>query len=465
MLRRSIITLLLALVAVCWAAPLAGASSTEAVTFEGSRDLLEDATWQSTLDEIDALGARSLRVIIYWNDVAPDPDSAKRPSFDASDPTAYPGFAKYDRLLEAAHARGMKVVLTLSGPVPKWATESRKDNLTRPRPIEFQRFATAVGKRYAQDVTWWAIWNEPNHPDFLKPQFSGKGHKPLSPGIYRQLFLAGWRGLRASVGDPYLLMGETAPRGTSHVVAPLTFLRGALCLNSRYVKRRTCSNLPADGYAHHAYSTRQGPFFKPPGPNDVTIGVLSRLTRALDRAGAAGAIKRGMGIYLTEFGVQSYPDTLLGVPLAQQAEYRSISEHIAFRDKRVKLFSQYLMRDSQPLSGPPAQRYSGFESGLRTSDGKKKPAFDEFRTPLTVTKRGSKVSLWGLVRPATGATDVEVQYQDGGKGSWRQLLTRKTDAAGVWTASASNRKSRRWRVVWTSSQGDVFHGPPVRAYS
>src|SRR4051812_1601323 len=347
MARRPIITLMLAFLLTALLASPALASSSEMVTFEGSRDLLEDATWQSTLDEIDALGARGLRVILYWNDVAPSPNSANRPSFDATDPAAYPGFGKYDRLLEAAHAKGMKVVLTLSGPVPKWATAARKDNLTRPRASEFEKFAAAVGKRYENLVSWWTIWNEPNHPDFLLPQYSPKGHKPLSPGIYRQLFLSGWRGLRSTVGDPYLLMGETAPRGTGKVVAPLTFLRGALCLNSRYVKQRTCSNLPADGYAHHAYSTRQGPFFKPPGRNDVTIGVLGRLTSALDRAAASGAIKRGMGIYLTEFGVQSYPDKLLGVPLGQQAEFRSISEQIAWRNTRVRMFSQYLMRDSQ----------------------------------------------------------------------------------------------------------------------
>src|SRR3954451_18211041 len=451
--RRAIITLLLAHVLGALLAAPAGASSTEAVTFEGSRDLLEDGTWEPTLNEIDALGAKALRVIVYWNDVAPSPNSSRRPSFDATDPTQYPGFAKYDRLLQAAHDRGIKVLLTISGPVPKWATQSRKDNLTRPRPAEFEKFATAIGKRYKALVHWWAIWNEPNHPDFLQPQYSAKGHRPLSPGIYRQLFLAGWRGLRSSVGDPYLLMGETAPRGTSHVVAPITFLRGALCLNSRYVKRRTCSNLPADGYAHHAYSTRQGPFFKPPGPNDVTIGVLSRLTRALDRAGASGAIKKGMGIFLTEFGVQSYPDKLLGVPLSQQAEYRSISEHIAYRNSRVKLFSQYLMRDSQPLPGPPAQRYSGFESGLRTCAGKKKPAFDAFRTPLTVTKAGSRVNLWGLVRPARGATAVEVQYQDGGKGAWKKLFDKKTSASTVWTGRTSDRKRRRWRVAWRSPAG------------
>src|SRR3954471_16563406 len=461
--RRAIITLLLALVLGALLAAPAGASSSEVVTFEGSRDLLEDATWEPTLNEIDALGARALRVIVYWNDVAPSPSSSRRPGFDATDSTQYPGFAKYDRILEAAHQRGMKVLLTISGPVPRWATQSRKDNVTRPRPAEFQKFASAIGKRYKALVRWWAIWNEPNHPDFLRPQYSAKGHRPLSPGIYRQLFLAGWRGLRASVGDPYLLMGETAPRGTGKDVAPLTFLRGALCLNSRYVKRRTCSNLPADGYAHHAPSTRLGPFFKPPGPNDVTIGVLNRLVRALDRAAAAGAVRRGMGIYLTEFGVQSYPDKLLGVPLGQQAEFRSISEQIAWRNSRVRMFSQYLMRDSQPVPGPAAQRYSGFESGLRASNGRKKPAYDEFRTPLVVRRRGSGVSMWGLVRPARGATLVGVDYRDG-SGAWKRETRVRTNAAGVWTAKGPFKSSRRWRVTWTDATGHVFHGPPVRAY-
>ena len=48
--------------------------------------------------------------------------------------------------------------------------------------------------------------------------------------------------------------------------------------------------MQAAGYAHHAYTTGQGPTFKPSQPNDVTIGVLSRLTTALDRAAKAGAI-------------------------------------------------------------------------------------------------------------------------------------------------------------------------------
>ena len=68
---------------------------------------------------------------------------------------------------------------------------------------------------------------------------------------------------------------------------PLAFLRGMTCLNSKYKKTRSCARLDADGYAHHAYTTRIGPRFVPSDKDDVTIGVLDRLVTALDKAGRA----------------------------------------------------------------------------------------------------------------------------------------------------------------------------------
>ena len=58
-----------------------------------------------------------------------------------------------------------------------------------------------------------------------------------------------------------VLMGETAPRGNSNVVAPLAFVRGSLCLTSTYRKRRGCGSLDVDGWAHHPYTTSKGPWF------------------------------------------------------------------------------------------------------------------------------------------------------------------------------------------------------------
>ena len=169
-----------------------------------------------------------------------------------------------------------------------------------------------------------------------------------------------------------------------------------------------CAKLQAAGYAHHAYTTRPGPTFKPPQPNDVTIGVLSRLTpRSIARA-KAGAITAHLPIYLTEFGIESTPDPVRGVSLQRQSEYRAISERIAYDNPRVVAFSQYLLRDDSPKPGVPLlARYPGFETGLFTYKGKHKPAYDGFRLPLAVRQSGSKVSLWGLVRPGDRRDDRE----------------------------------------------------------
>jgi hypothetical protein len=343
--------------------------------------------------------------------------------------------------------------------VPKWATSSRRDFVSSPSATRFQRFVTAAGHRYGSQVGMWSVWNEPNHPAFLGPQFR-KG-RATSPAIYRKLFFAADAGLRASGNDSdTLLFGETAPRGTSRVVAPLRFLRGALCLSSSYRKARGCKRAPADGYAHHAYTTAAGPAFRPRDADDVTIGVLSRLTAALDRAGRAGAVKRGLRVFLTEFGIQSEPDPYIGVSFAKQAEFRSISERIAYRNSRVAAFSQYLMRDDDPRTGAATQRYSGFESGLRRHSGEAKPAYEAFRLPLVAAlSRNGRVALWGLVRPGSGRERLTIELLRKGSRSWIRLTSRSTNAGGYWGTTARHRSGTRYRVRWGS-----FAGPATRAY-
>jgi len=448
-------------------APSAHASSTQLQTFEAPRDLLNPATRPGALEKIDSLGTHALRVVLYWRSVAPSATSKRKPAVDLTDPASY-AWGEYDALLAAAKERGWPVLLTVSGPVPKWATKRKKDYVTYPSAKEFQAFMTALGRHYTDQVAIWSVWNEPNHPDFLMPQYS-KRHHPVSGKTYRRLFLAAWRGLRATGhGRDPLLMGETAPRGTGKVVAPLAFMRQVLCLDASYRRTRRCANLPADGYAHHSYSTRQGPFFVPPNRDDVTMGVLSRLTRALDLAARAGAVRSRMPLYLDEFGVQSYPDKLLGVPLRKQPEYYAISEKLAYDNPRVKSFSQYLLRDdpkdTKGGGGILSQSaFPGFESGLERSNGRRKPAYDGYRLPLVVTERGRRgAAIWGRVRPATAATSVTIQYRD--RGGWRTLRTVQTDAQGVFHANTTRRKDRRWRVLWTGPDGTRHHGAATRAY-
>jgi hypothetical protein len=457
---------LLLIVAVIAALALPGAAqanTSQFTMFEAPRELLSDdaALRAQTFDEIQGFGVHWVRVVMYWHSVAPDPDSATARAFDDTDPNAYPGFARYDRAISEARARGMRVLLTVSGPVPKWATRDHTDTVTRPSPDRFERFMTAVGRRYRDQISYWAIWNEPNHPDFLKPQYDSH-KKPLSPGIYRQLVQAADRGLNASGnGSDRMWIGETAPRGTGKAVAPLTFLRGTLCLDSRYHKRSSCKKLPGDGWAHHAYTVASGPFFVPPSPNDVTIGVLGRLNSALAKAGNAGAIRKDMPIYLTEFGIQSKPDPLAGVSFRRQAEYLAISERIAYANPRVTAFSQYLLFDDKPRKGPRLQRFSGFETGLRTSKGGKKAAYDGFILPLAVTQYGANDVLWGRVRPAAGPTQVTIQTSVRGA-RWKRLTV--IDTTGVYGFKTPHADRQRYRAKWKRPDGRTITGPPIRPY-
>src|SRR3954464_3048751 len=150
---------LLILVAVCLPAA-AEAREAQSTMFEAPTELLsEDAALRArTFDEIQAFGVRRLRVVLYWHSVAPVADDPGVPRFDETDPNAYPGFARYDRLVAEARARGMRILLTVSGPVPRWATRARDDTVTRPSATRFGRFMRAVIRRYGDAVDDWSIW-------------------------------------------------------------------------------------------------------------------------------------------------------------------------------------------------------------------------------------------------------------------------------------------------------------------
>lgn len=423
-------------------APATQASTRVPMYFDAGSAAVRDTTRDATLRRLDALGVRALRLTLVWAAVAPAAGSATRPAFDANDPNAY-DWGGYGRLVDAAHARGWRVLITFSAPVPKWATATHADHVTRPSAPEFGAFATAAGRRFGDAVDAWGMFNEPNHPRFLRPQYV-KG-KPAAPALYRGLHLAAVRGLQtAGQTEDTMLGGETAPGGDrKRSVPPLQFLRGVYCTG--------CSKLRIDGWAHHPYANRRGPFYVPPDRDNVTIGVMARLEVALTRAA-----HRPLAVWVTEFGVQSTPDHILGVPLAQQAEHRSISERILRTDRRIAATAQYLLTDDDALSG--------FQSGLITAAGRAKPSLDEFRMPLAVRRDGETALLWGLVRPTAGATRVEVLVRDRGGAHSAVVTTRPTDAAGTWTARLPWRAGRTWRVRWTAPDGATHIGPPVRMY-
>lgn len=457
----------------------AQASGSQKTYFEGSTDLLNPTTRPATLAQLKTLGVKALRVELNWYTVAPAPTSATKPSFEATNPASY-NWGQYDILLAEAQKLGWQVLLTVTAPAPNWATANHKAPYTyRPDALDFQEFMTAVARHYGSEVALYSIWNEPNEPAYLTPQWSSSG-KPVSGFIYRGLYQAGYLGLqKAGLTHPRVLFGETAPVGYDtvnvrrekskaflHPVAPLAFMREALCLNAKYKKAGTCSALQMSGYAHHAYFPAAGPKYVWPQKDSVTIASLSRLSNALNSAARAHAIPGGVPIYLTEFGVNSKPNKFEGVSAAKQAEYDAIAEHMAYSNPRVAAFSQYLFKDD-PVGGPFSVSaiggFVGFQTGLEYVSGQHKPLYNGFPVPLTVSKRGHGFSLWGLVRPTSGSTKVTVLVKLKGAHSYRTLKTVTTNGAGYWSFNSST-KGTNWRVRWVSPAKVKYEGPPIGAY-
>ena len=97
-------------------APAAQASARVPMYFDAGSAAVRDSTRDATLARLGALGVRALRLTLVWAAVAPNAGGTTRPAFDAADPNAY-DWGGYGRLVDAAHARGWRVLITFSAPV------------------------------------------------------------------------------------------------------------------------------------------------------------------------------------------------------------------------------------------------------------------------------------------------------------------------------------------------------------
>src|SRR5690242_5080444 len=115
--RKLLVSLATAAAVIAAVSSPAQASSRQFTLFEAPRELLsaDDTLRDSTLDEIQGFGVNTLRVVILWRSVAPSSGSSTPPAgFDSAGQDGYL-WAPYDRVINEAHARGMKVLVTLSG--------------------------------------------------------------------------------------------------------------------------------------------------------------------------------------------------------------------------------------------------------------------------------------------------------------------------------------------------------------
>jgi len=322
---------------------------------------------------LNALHVQVLRMDLPWSTIAP---TRPRHPMDPNDP-AY-DWSQYDTFVENAHQHKIQVVFSVWG-TPRWANGGQKPNRAPKVALDLQKFAYAAAKRYSgtftptgattalPSVRRWLAWNEPNSPVFLQPQWQHTKSRniPVAAIAYVHICTAIWTGVHATHLKETVACGGTDPNGNNKArgirpsIAPLTFLAAL----HRYGLRHF------DVYDHHPYygSPQQTPATVPRGTSSIRLGNIGLLITLLTR------LYGHKNLWITEYGYQTRPpDNHFGVSYAKQAAYLKQAFAIARKNPRITLMCWFLLRDES--------RLSGWQSGLITARGKRKPAFNAFRS-------------------------------------------------------------------------------------
>lgn len=444
------------------------------------------------MGEARALGVDVVRVFVNWYEVSPRPRARTKPEgFEVGDPDSNGyDWSRYDAFVVRAQANGLKVLMTLSPPLPYWASEEPSRcphriggyrNLARscmwkPQPKLFGQFVKAVARRYGKrapgryggQVSLYSLWNEPNLEHYLYPQRQRTRHGMVDVAArrYRELWQEGWKAIVAydRSSRNRVLFGETAA-----ISSPVDTLYAALCLDERghpfrgVLKRlQGCEKprrLPIGGLAIHPYNQEGGGsvFTRSFTEDSLPLGYLPRLHGVMDRAARLGRIPGGRGIYVTEFGFQSSPpDRLIRMSLPRHAAALNEAERLFFADRRIKATAQYELFD--------VPDHRQFNTGLRLRRGRKKPAWEAFRMPLVISRLAAdSVEVWGQVRPARGRVRPTVRVSSGG--GYRKAAKPLTNATGYFRIRVRRRAASRlrYRLEWRSPTGEVLRSRVARA--
>ena len=318
-----------------------------------------------------------LRVNLRWGG-APLAVASRRPDdpTDPADPAYH--FSPFDELMKRAADADIKVIATIVG-TPRWANGGKARYYPPKKMADLKGFATAAAKRYSGDYTppgsvdplpairLWLAWNEPNNPVFIRPQWKKQGKRFVvySPVVYAKMCNAIVTGIHSTrLSGEKVACGATAPRGNNRArgtrpsVSPLVFLTALKKAGARF-----------DVYAHHPYYSgpSETPTTPPQAPTAVTLGNINTLLKLLQK------LYPGKHLWITEYGYQTKPpDPVFGVSYAKQAQYMAQAYAIVRKNPKIDMLVWFLLRDDRRVK-------QGWQSGLMTVKGKKKPAYTTFR--------------------------------------------------------------------------------------
>jgi hypothetical protein len=404
---------------------------------------------------IRAAGSSSVRLSLYWRNVAPGAEALEKPAgFDSANPAdpAY-DWSYMDAEVRLAVANGLEPLITITS-APRWA-EANQDwepGTNKPDPVEFGRFAGAAAQRYSGHVPGlprvrrWQAWNEQNHYRHLTPQYNvGINQQPLRPGAklvsadhYRRMLNEFAAAVHAVHGDNLVVTGGLAPFHIHYeagpAAGPLEFMRALLCLSRLNRPLPGCEPAQFDVWSHHPY-TSGDPSHKAQSPIDVSLGDLPRMRRVLRAAIRAGHVASAgpVRFWVTEFSWDTQPPDRKAVPLRLHKRWVAEALYRMWRNG-VSLVTWFQLRD-EPNYGLPDR--DTFQSGLyfRCASAlrcdRPKPSLRAFRFPFVAFRDGRRVRVWGRT-PGGRRGRVIVEQRSGG---WKRLARLRADRSGIFARS------------------------------
>jgi Glycosyl hydrolase catalytic core len=328
----------------------------------------------TTFALLHQLRTQIIRINLIWGGSPHGVANDRRPAHpqDPADP-AY-DWTLYDRAVRYASQNGIQVLFTILF-TPKWANGGAARNVPPNNYNDLRNFAYAAAERYSgryfpvdetgetalPAVKRWLAWNEPNNPVWLK---QASGGRFVSPKEYAKICNAIYTGVHnTNFAGEQVACGATGPRGNNQPnsgrpsMSPLAFMRAA----------RKAGMKKMDAYAHHPYYGKptETPA-QPPCCGAVTLGNIRSLIALSNK------LFGRKPIWITEYGYQTRPDRLFAVSYGNQARYLTQAYAIARRTPQIALMIWFMLKDDTNID-------MGWQSGLLTAAGKKKPAFNAFR--------------------------------------------------------------------------------------
>lgn len=317
------------------------------------------------------LGAGLYEITINWARIA------RTKPVNPTDPTdpAYEWAYPVEVAIKNAQKHGIQVVLNVAGSA-KWANGGKAWRFPPTNASDFADFLTAASRHWPE-VHHWQVWAEPNRRANFMPlpkKLYGEEltkSQARSPQHYAEMLDAAYVALKGVNPNNIVIGGNTYTGGD---IRPLAYIKALKLPNGRPPRM--------DMYGHNPFGYRRPDLsqdLQKPGSGIADFSDLDVLARYIDKyLSRAGRNKHKIQLFLSEYFVptdHSNWEFNYWVSKKTAADWLKAGLAITRSWKRIYTLGWFALYDDAPNGkGDQVNR------GLLTHDGRKKPAYNVFKS-------------------------------------------------------------------------------------